>query len=484
MKKLNKHILVGLLVFTLPIASCKKDFLEIQPKGLLIADNTQDYEQLLNASYFQSLFTAAAYMGDEMAAQQSYFDGATIRTQRLFQYQDRIYDANQIPTELQGTNTYIPNLYLYNKVINEVMKSKNGTDQAKRKILAEAKVGRAICNLMFQSDFALPYNPATAGKDLGIPLITVADVTQTKFSRATNQATFEFILKDLTEALPDLDVLTHRRKICKADAQFYLARTYMYMQNFTAARTAIDGAFAEITKSNIPLALYDYNVTLNPSASGNWLPDFGFGPSGFPLAANNSQLLLNVGSNTFFANSANTFVISPQTAALYDPADWRLSLLSDTELFGSFVFPRGMRRFPFFFVDIGPSLPDMYLMRAELKARANDLAGAKADLEALRVKRLPAAKSAVPNAVSSDQVALVKFVLDERIREFATTGLRWWDMRRLSVDPVYNSTVNYTHTIYDNAGNAVATYKLKPERFALKFGELTLAQDQGLEENP
>jgi hypothetical protein len=135
-------------------------------------------------------------------------------------------------------------------------------------------------------------------------------------------------------------------------------------------------------------------------------------------------------------------------------------------------------------IDVGPTLPDLYLMRAELKARANDLPGAKADLEALRMKRMPAEIVPVPANIAADQQALVKFILDERIREFAISGMRWLDMRRLSVDPVYSNTVKYTHELYDEAGNVVETYTLKPERFALKFGERMLDENPGLTENP
>ncbi len=70
-------------------------------------------------------------------------------------------------------------------------------------------------------------------------------------------------------------------------------------------------------------------------------------------------------------------------------------------------------------------------MRAELKARADDLAGAKADLKPLRSKRMPANIVAIPSGIANDKEALVRFILEERIREFAISGMRWMDMRRL-----------------------------------------------------
>ena len=485
MKMLNKFLFIpALLALGLLQVSCKKGFLEIEPKGYVIAETTKDYEQLMNATSLLALYAASLYLGDEIAAQQTYMDAADIRTQRIFRYEDRVYNADQLPSETWHINT----LYTFNKVINEVMQSKEGTDQQKRTLQAEAKVGRAICHLYFLSDYSMPYNAATAATDPGVPILTQADVTQTSFVRAPVQEVYEFMIRDLTEALPDLGALTHRRKLSKITAEFFLGRIYLYMANFTEARKHIDAAFAEISKSVIPLALYDYNVVLDPGAAETWLPDFGFGLSNKPLSAENTEVIYNINMNAFQLQQANTYVFSPQTADLFDPLDKRLLLYSGFEMFNpTAVFPKGMRRYSaalFTGIDVGPTLPDLYLMRAELKARANDLAGAKEDLELLRNKRMPASAAEVPANIASDQQALVKFVLDERIREFAISGMRWLDMRRLSVDPVYSSTVKYTHELYDGEGNVVETYILKPERFALKFGERMLDENQGLTENP
>lgn len=483
MRSIHKISLPFLFILLLIQTSCSKDFLEIEAKGSLIAKTTLDYEQLMNAVSLQALYAPSLYEGDEMAAQQTYMDAAAIRSQRLFRYEDRVYDEDQLPSE----TWYLTSIYTFNKAINEVMQSQGGTDQQKRAILAQAKVGRALCHLYFLNDYSLPYNAATAATDLGVPLLTKADVTQTTFVRASVQECYDFIIKDLTDALPDLGPLTHRRKFSRVAAEFLLGRAYMYMAKFNEASMHVDAAFAELNKATIPLELYDYNIVLDPNSSESWLPDFGFGLSNFPLAANNTEVMYNVSMINFQFQQANTYVFSPETAALYDPMDERLLLFSGTEMFNpAHMFPGGMMRYSaalFSGLQVGPSLPDLYLMRSELKARAGDLTGAKSDLEILRSKRMPANIVAVPANIAGNKEALVRFILDERIREFATSGMRWMDMRRLSVDPVYSSTVKYTHKLYDDAGNVVATYTLKPERFALKFGERMLAQNKGLVEN-
>ena len=484
MKILRRYIFcLTLLAVLIMQASCRKGFLEIEPKGALIAGETKDYEQLLNAAYLLSTFTASIYMGDEVAAQDEYFSGASLRVQRLFKYEERVYQADELPNEMTDELGYIRRLYLYNKIINEVMTSKEGTEQQKNAILAEAKAGRAICNFMFLSDFSTPYNANTAATDLGIPELIKADVTLTNFSRLTQKENYELILKDLNESIPNLGILVHRRKISKLAAYFYLARIHMAMGNYTAAKTDLDAAFLETGKSNIALAMYDYNVVLNPNATGTWLPSNGFGLSGFPQAANNTETIYNIEANSFNIGAANAFVYSPEIAKSFSPTDKRPELYDPIELFGAKTFPLDMRRPLGFFTAIGPSLPDLYLMRAECLARANDLAGAVADVKLVRSKRMSATEANVPSAVAGDQRSLVKFILQERTRELAFKGLRWLDMRRLSVDPVYNTEIDNLHQMYDENGEIVEEYKLDPKRFALKFGERMLRESKGLKEN-
>ncbi|SDK65401.1 SusD family protein [Pedobacter sp. ok626] len=495
MKIFKKYILGSvLLVALLSHISCKKEFLEVVPKGQTIAITTADYEKILNANYLATSFNASVYRGDEMSALQPYFNAMNSliqrRMQRLFRYEDRVYDTDQLPDEITDERSYMRKLYLFNKVINEVMESEGGTQVEKLALLAEAKAGRAICNFMFLSDFTKPYNAATAGTDLGIPNLTIADVTQRDFKRETLQQGYDLVIKDLTDALPDLGIITHRRKISKLVAEFYLARVYMSMNNYPAAKSHIDAAFLERPKAVIPVELYDYSVVLDPDnqdAPGSWFPDGGFGLDNEPLAADNTEVIYNITAGWFQFQAVDVFVFSPETAKLYDPTDRRLSLYTPFEIFSSTIHPNGMRRRTSGFftgIDVGPSLPDMYLMRAECKARANDLSGAVADVQLLREKRISGAAAQVPSNIASNQQALVRFILDERIREFAITGLRWLDMRRLSQDPIYKDHVDYTHEIYDSEGKEVSTYQLKPERFALKFGERMLNESNGLEENP
>ncbi|WP_431292931.1 RagB/SusD family nutrient uptake outer membrane protein [Pedobacter sp. P26] len=78
---------------------------------------------------------------------------------------------------------------------------------------------------------------------------------------------------------------------------------------------------------------------------------------------------------------------------------------------------------------------------------------------------------------------MIRFVIDERRREFAMFGYRWFDMRRLSVDPLFANDV-YTHKIYDLQGNVLSTYTLSKERLTLRFPLKLMAQNPDITNNP
>lgn len=146
---MHKHIrtAASLAMFGLILTSCKKSFLEITPKGKLIAQKVSDYNLLLSNLDLINMGNANAqiFMGDEVAAVEPYFSAATLKTQRLFRWDDVIYEPEEDAGEM-----LIPmkNIYLLNKVIIEVPDATDGTEQQKLSIQAEAMAGRAM-DLLF-----------------------------------------------------------------------------------------------------------------------------------------------------------------------------------------------------------------------------------------------------------------------------------------------------------------------------------------------
>jgi starch-binding outer membrane protein, SusD/RagB family len=79
---------------------------------------------------------------------------------------------------------------------------------------------------------------------------------------------------------------------------------------------------------------------------------------------------------------------------------------------------------------------EMYLIRAEARAELNDLAGAAADINALRTQRI------VPYSPISyaDKATAIADIILERYKELAFEGFRFWDLKRRGLDVQRNAS--------------------------------------------
>lgn len=458
--------------------SCKKDFLEINPKGKLVAKKVNDYQLLASSLDLLNMETISQVaMGDDVAAMNSYFIGTSLHTQRLFKWDAVIYESNEDAVEL---TVPLRNLYTYNKIINEVMDAADGTPEQKKSIRAQAMAGRAWTNFLLINYYGLPYNGQSSSTDPGFPMITKADVNETSFNRGTVKQMYDFIVSDLVTAIPDLPAQTiHRLRMSKAAGEGLLGKVYVFMHRFDLALPQLKASVADMATAAIPVRLYDYNVEFG--TGGSFLPISSFGPS-YPTAPNIQE---NVFAKQFindYAFASNDLFLSPATAALFSSNDLRLKFFVNTPYPAGAPLPAGLLRKNSISVQFGVVVPDVYLLEAECLARLGDLPGAKNTVENFRRNRMPAGFE-VPGAISSDQVKLVRFILEERQREFALEGYRWFDMRRLSVDPEYKTTVTYTHHIYNNSGLVTGSYTLKPERLVMRFPQKVMDQNPGMQNN-
>lgn len=474
----NIRITVTLALLMTVVLSCKKSFLEIAPKGKLIAQKVSDYNLLLsNLDLVNISANAQVPMGDEVVAVEPYFSGAELKTQRLFRWDDVVYEPDENASE---TAVPLQNIYTFNKIINEVPNATDGTEQQKLSIKAEAMASRAWTYFLLINYFGKPYNTTTSATDLGFPIVKDADVTAIKFTRATVQEVYDFILADLLAAIPNLpEKTTHRLRMSKPAAEGLLGKVYVFMGKFNEAIPHFDAALNGIKNSAIPVQLYDYNVTF--ATGGAFLPIDLFGPT-YPTVPNNLENVFGKQAFNNWSFTNNELVVDKKTADLYTADDLRLNFYSSEAFFGP-AYPSGLlRKIGPGSIQFGVVVPDLYLLRAECRARGNDLHGATADVEALRSKRMPAGSFAVPTAIAAQKMPLLNYIMDERLREFALSGYRWFDMRRLSVDPLFG-TKTFTHTLYSATGSKT-TFTFRPERFVLRFPEKVINENPGMQNNP
>ena len=367
------------------------------------------------------------------------------------------------------------------------MDSKEGNNAQKKALRAEALAGRAWVHFMLVNYYGKPYNAATAASDPGIPLVKIADVTQTTFTRSTVQAAYDLILADLTEAIPDLSTqIISRNRMSKSAGEAILGKVYVNMQQFDKALPLFTSSISNLSNASIPVGLHDFNGIFG--AGGAFYPINPFtGPNRFAMATDKEVLYLKSFLN-LYSYIYSGFPVTPQTVALFAKEDLRLNFFNAAPFppTGE-VYPLKMMRCYGRYNNMGINVPDLYMLKAECESRAGDLTNAVKDLVTFRKTRMqkdvPTAAD-VPVNIASDKVALTKYILEERIREYATAGERWWDMRRLSVDDTYKSTVGMVHQVYDAAGNIVKSYPLKPERLTFRFPQYIMNANPGLKQNP
>lgn len=388
--------------------SCGK-FLEVEPKGKVILKTLTDYDLILNS---QNLTSSGEQLLNVMADDT---DIPTIdpfaRTTTILSY---VWSDDLNPTINESPvawGRHYTNIYAYNAVINGVEKATTGTMQEKKRVKAEALVGRAFEYLYLVNLYAKTYNYATANTDLAVPFITSTDIMNKTPDRSPVSFIYGKIIDDINAAIPDLPANNNTNKFRGSVNAAYsiLARTYYYMNNFTEAAKYADLALKEPGTS-----LIDYN----PVASKADIPN---------MPINKQEIYARYGTNPSSAVFPTVDFLK-----LFDKNDLRLKLYY-TKL-GDFSFPvRGVTQFsPSGSVSFGTSVSEMKLIIAEAAARANNLQPA---LEQMNdVRKFRTATAAYQPFQSSDKEVVLQRVLLERRFELAFKGIRWMDMRKLDAE--------------------------------------------------
>ncbi len=406
----------GGLLLLLLAASCRK-YVEIQQFSARTLTNTSDYQFLMNNRDELKLgFILPTVVNDDMATTTASHQASwTSEIKNAYTWAEQYYLQGQSDV---GWNNLYKQIYTCNEVLYGVMSSKNGTDALRREVYAEALVQRAYAYLMLANQYAEIYNPATASTQIGIPLLTTPDLYQ-PLNRASLKTVYDRVLADLEEAVPALpNAGINNGHPDKASAYALLSRCHLYMRNFDLAAEYADKS----------LALRSTLLNLRNYSTGN--------TGTFPRSLLDPEILL-------FKNTAGTFrsELNPELLALFTTGDQRYTLYTGTQngVPGrSFIRPN----FTFEGIYAGPSVPEMILNRAEVYARAGNIAKTLEFLNMLREKRFTAA-TYLPLSIANAS-DLLPAVVNERRREFMGTGLRWFDQRRYTLDPVLAKTVTRT----------------------------------------
>lgn len=402
MKRFNLYIMtLSLLMLT----SCDI-FLDITPVGKVIPTTFQDYRDLMTNAYevIPTDRSLSTVRGDEL--QLVYDDwGDYLLYQSIYVWKDINPDANTINFAWQQYYRAILNA---NQIILDGDKATDGTQAEINQVRGEAYLMRAYMHFGLAGLFSDVYNPENLNKK-SIPLATTIDIWK-NYERNTIDEVYQQIFADIEEGIKLLNVDEQPKglnyRFSKVSAYGFAARVYAYTGNWSNA-----GMYAK--------KAYDLNHTLiDMNVSGSKLP--------MNYTSEENVLAME---QTFYSELKNKFNISDKLINAFDKTnDLR---------FAKYFEARGTA----YRCSLGYTLANKVSMRtaefylllaaSEAQVSGGDLSKAKDYLKQLLVKRLkPEYYAAQAEAIDAmDKQAFIQRVADERFRELACQGFRWYDLR-------------------------------------------------------
>ena len=407
-----KVIILLFLCSLTVLTSCSR-FLEAVPdRSLALLTSVEQYEQMLNTDdLYLNMPAIPDFSADDYYVETETWQSMPIRSRNSYAWSSDIYEGSSASGITQDWSIPYQLIYKVNVVITGLEESSWDRDAHFNEILAQALFVRAFQHYVLQETYGQPFNPASADSDLGIPLRLNSDL-EAPIERATVRQTFDQIITDLLKSFDLFDVPYRNDNTywgSKAAVSAMLSRVYLTMQDYENALK-----YADISLS-FKNTLLDYK---------SLYPGFVMSSVSHPEILNTAWI---IGNSGIFVSS-RTYV-DTTLYEMYDEQDLRKQVffreVNDRIIFNRFYSGNGN---PF----AGLAIDEVYLNRAECRARTGNLSGALDDLNTLRRNRFTLEGFVELNLANTPD-ALVA-VLDERRRELVLRGTRWTDLRRLNQD--------------------------------------------------
>jgi hypothetical protein len=416
----SMKIIITLLFVAGVFASCKK-FLEAKTdKKLVVPATLQDAQALLDSYSLLNAFypSIGVQSDDDFYLLYSYWNSIGVVNQNNYLWAKDNFNNNEW--------RYLYQMVLFTNVALETLEGipsdQNGTEW--KQIKGAALFFRAYAFYQVAQYYAIPYDKNTAAQSAGIPLKLTSNVS-TKIARANLQETYNQIIKDYKEAVQLLPVISSPvSRPSKAAAYGALARTYLTMANYELAEKFADSCL------QLANSLIDYNTVNTNSA--------------IPFERFNNEVIFPsvcLGAGMLLASHWNVDSLLYQS---YDSNDLRRSIFYKRNGASTFGFKGNYDGTTGSSMFNGIAVDEVYLIRAECKARLGDKEGALNDLNTLLITRWKSGTFTGFAASTADEA--LQIILTERRKELVLRGLRWFDLRRLNKDPETSKTL---HRILD-----------------------------------
>ena len=417
------------LFVSMMFTSCD-NFLDITPTGKVIASTGEEYRAMLTYEY--KYFPKDRHM-TTVRTDELKFTASTASSD-LDAYLDLWLwkDENPSPTTSYFSwRSYYHTIYIANYIIEHQEEIADASAKTINQLVGEAYMMRAYCHFLLVNLYAEPYTHCTPATTRGVPMMLQADVNAIPGSSSV-EAVYSQVLSDISEAEQRLNVTQWEEgenyRFNVISAQALRARTYLYMGRWQEALTAAQAVIAA------------HGDLVDMNASTSVLPD-------------NYKSVENIVALEQYSSNLSTVINQPSVdfINMYRTGDQRRTRYFKRATSTTWTLQKSDGYCSF-------RSAEAYLTAAEAAAQLNNLTGAIDYLKPLLQKRLntTAYQEALDLMAPMDKAQLLQEIYDERARELAFEGHRWYDLRR-TTQPALTRTYGGQ------------TYTLTPEKYTMRF---------------
>jgi tetratricopeptide (TPR) repeat protein len=444
-----------LWMLAVALSACTKTFLDKKPdQSLVVPQTLQDFQALLDNANTMNINLPALgeVSSDDYYVTDAGFASVSVPMFRnAYTWNKDIYEGS--PDVIDWNYAY--QQIFYSNVVLEGLAKLNAAQQADPQYVAEkgsALFFRGFALFSAAQVFCKPYNAATAGSDVGLPVRTSSDINQ-KSVRASVAKTYSQVIADLQQSLTYLPAtVSIKTRPNLAAANGLLARVCLSMGDYAGAFKYADAALKQYS------VLADYNNLKTTRL--------------YSFKRYNAEVIFHSIMYYTSFNNTSRMLIDTGLYRLYGPDDLR-QVLFFTPATGGNTYRGSYAGSDDFFNGIATD--ELYLIRAEAAARQGDKNAALSDLDTLLVTRYRTGTHVQPTAATAAEA--LNQVLTERRKELLFRGLRWTDLRRFNLEP------GRAVTLERQLGGKTYTLPPNDPRYVLPIPDIVV-QLGGIAQNP
>lgn len=415
-----KKIYIILAICTTLTSCSREEFLDIEPIGRVIPYKTSHFRLMLD--YFDDLsgggvnpafgygYNLTQYASDDFKIREQLYNSFGPIAINAYTWRDNIYQQNDEDSDWQ---TLYGQIYASNAIIERVMDSEGGSESDKRQLLAEAKVHRAYAYFSLTNIYGLHYS-SSADSDLAVPLRLGTEIYGVQLPRESVKQLYDFVIEELVSSVSDLPNLPesnpYKFRPTKAGVYGFLSRVYLFMGDYEKALLNANEAL------QIKNSLLDYNeLDINFLTLLRFPGEAQYDPEAIWVKIADPYILRPADNDLYELFNDNDL-----RKGSYVPASLLYGLPSNDYTYA----PSAVSGY----LQIGISTPELYLTRAECNARLGNTMIAMEDVNELRKHRID--QESYEDLIAESTHEALAIVKEERRRELAFRGLRFFDLKR------------------------------------------------------